>query len=154
MKSHFGILSIGCFLLFTLAFARADAIPRLVFQDSETGATILDLPVRYGRPFTIRYIHSVDISPVYEVFRADPKRGIVLTDTYFRMFGAGMGHWEGHGTVIQDGEWIRITDIDDPVGRFLLRVGAKGVDHTLLMDDREFNLSETAAGRRVEVFLK
>lgn len=77
----------------------------------------------------------------------------MLTDTYFRMFGAGMGHWEGHGRVVQDGKWIRITDMDYPVDRFILRVGRPGVDHTLLIGYREFNLSETAAGHRVAVFL-
>ncbi len=154
MKHFIAAALIGSMLFAAVLPVSAEDCPRLVFHDLETGTTILEIPVRYGRPFTIRYIHSVDISPVYEVFQADAGRGIVLTDTYFRMFGAGMGHWEGHGTLLQEGRWTRITGIDDPVGRFVLRVGQPGVDHTLLIGYREFNLSETAAGHRVAVFLK
>lgn len=154
MKNFFGILSIGCALFCASLFAHAEAMPRLVFHDLKTDTRLLDIPLRYGDAFTIRYIHSVDISPVNEVFTADDTRGIVLTETYFRMFGAGMGHWEGHGTLIGDEKWTRIIDMDYPVGRFILRVGAIGVDHTLLIHGREFNLSERAAGHRVEVFLE
>ena len=156
MKHCTTAVLIGCLFFMSVVPVSAPAEPAacLVFHDLETDTTILEMPVLYGRPFAIRYIHSVDISPVYEVFEADPERGIVLTDTYFRMFGAGMGHWEGHGTLMQDGRWTRITGIDDPVGRFVLRVGQPGVDHTLLIGYREFNLSETAAGHRVSVFVK
>ena len=146
-------LLVGWTLFISVIPALCEPFPRLVFHDLETDTPLLEIPIRYHRPFTIRYIHSVDISPVYEVFQADRERGIVLTDTYFRMFGAGMGHWEGHGTLMQDGKWTRITEMDYPLGRFLLRVGQPGVDHTLLIGYREFNLSETAAGHRVTVYL-
>ncbi|MFP4349133.1 MAG: DUF1850 domain-containing protein [Thermodesulfobacteriota bacterium] len=148
------VLLVGWTLFISVIPALAEPCPRLVFHDLETGAPLLEIPVRYSRPFTIRYIHSVDISPVYEVFQADRERGIVLTDTYFRMFGAGMGHWEGHGTLMQEGKWTRITGMDYPLGRFVLRIGQPGVDHTLLIGYREFNLSETAAGHRVAVYLE
>ena len=111
----------------------------------------MNLP--YEDTFTIRYIHSVDHAPVFEVFRAVKGKGLVLVETYFKMFGAGMGHWEGHGKIVQEGRWTKIKDINQPLGSFLLRVGAPGVDHTILYHGEEWNLSEKAAGLLVEVMI-
>ncbi len=111
----------------------------------------MDLP--YGNTFTLRYIHSVDHAPVFEVFRAVRGKGLVLVETYFQMFGAGMGHWKGHGKIVQDGRWTKIRDINKPLGSFLLRVGTPGVDHTILYKGDEWNLSEKAAGQLVEVLI-
>ena len=129
------------------------AQPHLFIRDHETRQVLFRFPLRYGADFTIRYIHSVDHFPVYEVFRVSREKGIVLRETYFPMFGAGMGHWEGHGKLIQDGKWIKIRDIDQPLGQFLLRVGSPGVDHTIVINGNECNLSGSVPGRRVEVML-
>jgi hypothetical protein len=125
--------------------------PAVSIRDCGSGRIVLEIPVTYDRPFSMRYIHSVDRSPVFEVFRPTKDRGLLLVETYFRMFGAGMGHWEGHGVVVEEEGWIRIKDIDRPLGSFLLRIGSRGVDHTLLVDGKEWNLSALAEGRLVEI---
>jgi hypothetical protein len=127
--------------------------PQLCVRDCNAEKMLLKIPVEYGQSFTIRYIHSVDISPVFEVFRVEKGIGLVLEETYFRMFGAGMGHWQGHGQLVHDGKWTRIKAINDPVGSFILRIGSKGVDHTILLGEQAINLSEIAAGHRAEVFV-
>jgi hypothetical protein len=127
--------------------------PRLVIRDCETRKPIAQVPVEYGQAVTMRYIHSVDLSPVFEVFRVEKDDGLVLEQTYFRMFGAGMGHWPGHGRLVDDGEWMRIVEIDRVLGSFVLRIGAKGVDHTIMVGDSELNLSHIAPGRRAEVIV-
>ena len=127
--------------------------PVLLIRDHNTKEALLEIPVTYGQTFTIRYIHSVDKTPVFEVFRAVKGHGLVLEETYFRMFGAGMGHWEGHGKLVREGKWSKIKDIHWKLGSFLLRVGSTGVDHTILMDGGQWNLSRIAAGRRVEVMI-
>ena len=150
-------LSITLILLCTLFIPASgwagDVPPCLLVRDYVSQEILLDLPVCYGDSFTIRYIHSVDISPVFEVFRIEKGTGLVLEETYFRMFGAGMGHWQGHGKLTHDGTWTRIQDINNKLGRFILRVGSKGVDHTILFGEQAINLSDIAAGRRVEVFV-
>ena len=125
----------------------------LLVCDYSSKQIILKIPLNYGQTFAIRYMHSVDHSPVFEVFTAQKGQGLVLKETYFRMFGAGMGHWEGHGKIVQEGEWIKIKNIDQSLGSFILRVGSPGVAHTILMGEREWNLSQKAAGRRVEVMI-
>jgi hypothetical protein len=133
--------------------AVADAEPQLIVREYGNQKPILELPLNYGESFTMRYIHSVDGTPVFEVFRAVKREGLWLEETYFFMFGAGMGHWQGHGKIVQDGKWTKITEIHAPLGSFLLRVGSVGVDHTILLNGKEWNLSHTLAGRLVEVLL-
>jgi hypothetical protein len=67
------------------------------------------------------------------------------------MFGAGMGHWEGHGTVVGEGEWTKIKEIDKPIGKFFLRIGTRGVDHILSVKGKKINLTERAEGELTEV---
>jgi hypothetical protein len=128
--------------------------PWLVIEDIEARREILTIPLIWRERFEIWYTHSVDRKPVCEVFSLQRGKGIVLHETYFKMFGAGMGHWEGHGYVIGEGEWIKIKDIDKPLGSFLLRIGSRGVDHILSVKGNKINLTEQAEGRLVEVKLE
>ena len=125
--------------------------PRLVVSDYATGKIIAEMPVKTNDRFVIRYIHSVDHTPIFEQFRLDPEKGLVLEKTWFTMFGAGLGHWPGHGKLTQDRNWITISDMERPLGSFILRIGAPSVGHTIIYHDREINLSRQAAGTRALV---
>ena len=147
------LMMAGVLSLAAAATVRPGGEAALVVCDYSNKDIILKTPLNYGETFAIRYIHSVDHSPVFEVFTAKKGEGLVLKETYFRMFGAGMGHWEGHGKIVQEGQWIKIKDIDHTLGSFVLRVGSPGVAHTILMGEKAWNLSQQAAGRRVEVMI-
>ena len=153
MKRYLFIVMAGLLTLIAATAVRAGGKPELLVCDHNSKEIILKTPLAYGQPFAIRYIHSVDHSPVFEVFTAKKGEGLVLKETYFRMFGAGMGHWEGHGKIVQEGQWIKIKDINQSLGSFILRVGSQGVAHTILIGNKEWNLSQRAAGRRVEVMI-
>ena len=127
------------------------ATPRLVVSSFASGEIIASLPVKTGDRFVIRYIHSVDRTPIFEQFRLDEEKGIILEKTWFTMFGAGLGHWPGHGHLTQDKNWITISDINRPLGHFVLRIGARSVGHTIIYHDREINLSRRAPGVRALV---
>jgi len=124
---------------------------RLVVSEFGTGRVIVELPVEAGESFVIRYIHSVDHTPIFEQFRLDPQQGLVLEKTWFTMFGAGLGHWAGHGRLTQNRDWITISDIDQPLGSFILRIGALSVGHTIIYHDRRIDLSRLAPGVRALV---
>ena len=125
--------------------------PYLEFTNLSSNEIVLHLPLRIDETFTIRYIHSVDQSPVFEVFELDQEGALALQATYFKMFGAGMGHWQGRGVVDFDGEWTWIRDIHETLGSFILRVGSPSVDHTLLYRGQEIPLSRKWAGKRLHV---
>lgn len=144
-KISLAVLGLGAALLL-LAPA-----PWLVLRDFEGGERIAAFPLAFGNLFEICYVHSVDRMPVCEVFRLEAEAGIVLQETYFRMFGAGMGHWPGHGAVAEEKGWMKIKEINRPVGAFVLRVGSPGVDHTLAVGKESLNLSNNHAGKRLVV---
>jgi hypothetical protein len=128
--------------------------PWLVIEDVKWGERLQAISLRWHDHFEICYTHSVDQKPVCEVFKVKFGKGIVLHETSFRMFGAGMGHWEGHGHVVREGEWTKIKEIDKVIGSFLLRIGSRGVDHVLSVKGKRINLTEQAEGKLVEVKIK
>jgi len=138
---------------FCPASARAASSLSLIIENDH-GSNLISVPIEPGELFTIRYIHSVDISPVYEVLYADEKKGIIIKETYFKMFGAGMGHWAGRGKVIGENGWIFIKDMNIVIGEFYLRIGASTVDHTILIKDQEIHLSRMISGMRVRIYIK
>ena len=151
------ILAAGFVFLFSLPtdlVLAATHQPHLVIRDFDNDNIILSLQVKSGERFTIRYIHSVDKKPIYEQFRLDPDRGLVLEKTWFRMFGAGLGHWPGHGQLTQKDGWITIDNMNYTLGSFILRIGSPGVDHTILYHEQKINLSALAPGRRALVEFK
>jgi hypothetical protein len=128
--------------------------PWLVCSEVGTDKAVVKIPLSWDEKFKICYMHSVDIKPVCEVFSLKKDHGVFLEEMYFVMFGAGMGHWEGHGRVVGDGEWTWIKDIKKPVGNFLLRVGLQGVDHKLITGEKEVNLTDLAEGRLLDVHME
>jgi hypothetical protein len=156
MRKFLATAATVAFLLHLLA-SQATAFsehPYLLVIEQENGSSLISMPIEPGELFTIRYIHSVDISPVYEVFYADEEKGIMIKETYFRMFGAGMGHWPGRGTIAGENGWTFIKDMDIAIGEFYLRVGSPSVDHTVLIKDQEIRLSRMIPGSRVRIYIK
>jgi len=128
--------------------------PLVLIIENGNGSSLISIPIEPGESFTMRYIHSVDVSPVYEVFYADEKKGIMIKETFFKMFGAGMGHWPGRGTIVEQNGWIFIKDMDIAIGEFYLRIGAPSVDHTILIKGQEIHLSRMIPGSRVRIYIK
>ncbi|MEA3333904.1 MAG: DUF1850 domain-containing protein [Pseudomonadota bacterium] len=131
-----------------------DSAPQLIVSNFSTAEVIASLKIKSGDRFTIRYIHSVDKTPIFEEFRLDRKKGLVLEKTWFTMFGAGLGHWPGHGDLSQNSKWITIDNIEQPLGSFILRIGSLSVGHTIIYREQEINLSRLAPGTRALVEFK
>ena len=118
------------------------------------GDALLVLPLEPGERFALRYLHSVDGTPVWEVHAADSAGTLYVEEERFELLGAGMGHWRGHGTLARrDGRTV-IEGIHAPVGDFVLRVGSADVDHTILWRGRAFPLSRDSAGSAVRVSVR
>lgn len=126
----------------------------LLIIEKGNGSNLISIPIGPRESFTIRYIHSVDISPVHEVFYVDETKGIVIKETYFKVFGAGMGHWPERGRIVEQDGWIFIKDMNIAIGEFYLRVGAPSVDHTILIKGQEIHLSRMIPGARVRIYTK
>lgn len=93
-----------------------------------------------SREFTIYYIHSVDRQPVLEKYEVLPNDEIVLKETRFKMFGAGMGHFSGEGTLAFEDGWTVIKELERKVDPIYLRIGYTS-NLTMIIDDNEILLS-------------
>jgi len=126
----------------------------LVIRPPGSERPLLLVPLESEERFTLKYIHSVDQSPVWEEHSVDRTGTIFIEEERFLTLGAGLGHWEGHGRLTRRGPLQVIEDIHAPIGGFLLRIGSPQVGHTLLWRERRWNLSAMAAGQVVEVFTR
>ncbi len=136
------ILVIGILIIIPYGF-------ELQFIELKTGNNILALPIKAGELFTLNYIHSVNRKPIWEVHSIDKNGHISIEEERFVSFSAGMGHWKGHGRHVMRGKYQVIEGIHMPVRNFILRVGSKGVDHTIIWRGHRFNLSNLVPGKAV-----
>lgn len=152
----FGPLCAFCLLCACVSIARL--LPgglELTIRPVDGGEPLVVAPLEPGERFTLHYIHSVDRAPVFEEHSVDRTGTIYVEEERFVMFGAGMGHWPGRGTLTTRGAWQVIEGIHAPVGQgpdgFVLRVGSAGVAHTLIWRGKRVNLSRMAPHRAVFV---
>jgi hypothetical protein len=107
------------------------------------------LPMQAGDRFTIRYIHSVDLLPVYEDFQVLEAGAFMLLQTRQHTLGAGLGDWQGE-LKLEDGLQV-IKNINKVFYELPLFVG-RIADHTVLFDGTETPLTRVfAGGERVVV---
>ncbi|MFH1745761.1 MAG: DUF1850 domain-containing protein [Planctomycetota bacterium] len=141
----------GCGLAAILIVGLLPGGLELVVSPKAGGEALLRVPIQPGEHFTLRYIHSVDRTPIWDEHSVDREGCIYLEEERFIKFGAGMGHWPGHGVLTSRGPFQVIERIHAPLGEFVLRVGACEVNHTIIWRGRAFNLSRLVAGRAVVV---
>lgn len=145
-------LSFGLVVLFTLAFLLLHLIPgglMLVVKPVHDNEPAFVFPVQPADTFTLYYVHSVNGLPMWEKHSIDNRGMIYIEEEQFLAFGAGMGHWQGHGTLVDSGEYQMITGIHKPVGNFILRVAKDKHRHTIFLGNRSINLSQALAGKAV-----
>jgi hypothetical protein len=118
------------------------------------GAPLLVAPLEFGEGFTLNYVHSVDREPIWEVHSVDRTGRIFIEEERFVMVGAGMGDLPGRGHWTGQGGLQSLKEMHYPIGEFVLRIGSRGVDHTILWRETRTNLSELAAGTAVRVWAR
>ena len=153
------VLGLLCATCLSFAFVLiVQSLPsglELTVRSVDGGRPLLAVPIDPGERFTLHYIHSVDRAPIWEAHSADRTGTIYVEEERFVMFGAGMGHWQGHGTLTTRGPYQVIEDIHAPVGQgakgFVLRVGSPSVRHTLIWRGRSFNLSQVTPHQALRI---
>jgi len=121
----------------------------------EDGETIFEEPVANGSRWCIFWNHSVQHFLVRDCFVAREGQ-MVLERSHQPDFAAGLGHIPGRGTMIsapEGGYWIENIDEPVPDNCLRLRVGAPGVDHRIILNQRDENLSAIAPRQAVRIVL-
>ncbi len=144
------MLFFGLVLLLMIAALWLPGGLELRITTVNTNQMILVVPLCPGERFTLHYYHSVENAPIWEVHSLDKKGRIYIEEERYLKFGAGMGRMPGVGKMKMQGAYEAIEDMHMPTGNFVLRVGSKGVDHTIIWRNTRTNLSNIAPHEAVQ----
>ena len=123
---------------------------RLVLTDSGSGKVYAAYPVSDGDTFSVTFIHSVNKTPVSDVYEV---RGgsIILSGTVYYSFGAGVPDELAEGeklSIREDGAMV-ITGMDKNLDGVVYAVGTVS-DHVLELGGEEISLRDLC-GRNSKV---
>lgn len=122
----------------------------------ENGESVFSQHLDEGARWCLHWHHSVQGFLVRDCYRVVDGR-MMLERSHQPDFAAGLGHIPGRGDMTsapEGGYWIENINEFVENNCYRLRVGARGVDHTLVLEERRANLSETAERERVSIMLR
>lgn len=120
-------------LLFILSFFQYQF---LYVTDMRTKDYLKAWRLEDGDTFTVKYTHSVQLTPVWEIYEIRDG-GIFLTETIFQSFGAGLPSTSPYDFEITD-QGFRLFNIDMKITDLVYRVGAVRANHVIIIRDREY----------------
>lgn len=150
MKKQLGV---RIFLAALVLAALVDFLARpLLVVESEQGALLYAEKAYIGMPVTIRFIHSVQKTPVEERLRVDDDlAGFVLDETRYQSFGVGLPFLASDGEFRTEGDFFVMDGMERRFPRIALRTGV-GTELTLVLDGTEERLFEKLdPGSRVDL---
>lgn len=142
-------------LLLSVFPAAAEQQPDYTLEISNSEQQLLAQFSVYQGRWCMHWNHSVTGIAVQDCYRTEHQQ-LILDHSWQPDFAAGLGHFEGRGTLTShpQGGYL-IENINEPVAdnRFWIRAGAENVSHTLVSADQRLNLSQLAAGQRLQIHL-
>ncbi len=118
------------------------------------GAYVAAIPAVKDVPFSIRFIHSVQKTPVLENLMAR-KNGndIELISTKYQSFGVGLPFLEAEGDFREEGNYYVFDNMNRRFPRLSLRTGV-GTELTVYAGGCEYRLYEKfPPGTRIDLFI-
>jgi hypothetical protein len=125
----------------------------LIVQSQEDGTVYNKVEHLNARDtFTIKWIHSVEKTPWRETYQLTDEGELLLIETAFQSFGAGVPHQKGTMTV-EDGEVV-IRDINEQLSVFRW-IHSQNVDFELEINDAiVFDAEDLPHHERMEIFVE
>ena len=114
----------------------------LVLSDKESGQVYATYPVENGDTYAVEFVHSVNKSPVRDVYEIRAGE-IWNTQCIYYGFGAGVEEQLGEGETLsygENGEMI-ISNINKKMDNLVIVVGTIS-DHTLYLGDETISLRD------------
>ena len=137
-------ITASIFLLF------AFSAPCLILKNGDTGRVIKSFSVEEGDEFSVTFVHSVNKSPVTDVYQL-VNGDIYVVRTIYYAFGAGVQAEIGEGQRLdygQDGSMI-VSGFNQRMDRLAYIVGTVS-DHTLQINGEKISLRKLC-GRNTTV---
>lgn len=136
------------FMLFiSLIILVANFIPIkvLLAKDFRTNEYLNSWPITDGDSFSVLYTHSVQLCPVSETYIIRDEN-IILTETYFESFGAGLPSSTPYKFEITSTGY-RIYEINELMNKLVYRTGAVRANHVLAINNKEYAFLEFSKPR-------
>lgn len=135
---------VGVLTLILIAAAFIPVFPALEVREWKSGRLLYLAPMRVGGKFEVSFVHSVEKTPVREVFRADRDLSIYLVETIYESFGAGLPTTPDEGAkLVVEGGKTRITGMNRRIGDIFLAV-SPFPGHTLATGEETIVLADLA----------
>lgn len=115
----------------------------LVLQNRKTGEVYAAYPISEGERFSVEFIHSVNKTPVRDVYEIRNGNDIYVVETDYFGFGAGVQTQLNPGETLEYGDdgSMQIKNINILLSNLTYVVGTVS-DHTLRIGDEEISLLE------------
>ncbi len=132
------------FFLFASMVALFIQPSEYIFEISkeESKEIIFRKKVREGFEFSTKIIHSVQLTPVYEMYRVEKSGQLTLVGTKLKDFGWGMPSTEAGQLTLEEGYWV-FQGPPRSLSRLMFRVTYIN-EPMLIMDHSEFPLTRVA----------
>lgn len=105
---------------------------------AEDGTVIKELAARPGIELTIKFMHSVQKTPVEEDLEFDGE-GWIVRRTRYQSQGVGLPFMESDGEFRREGDWFVMDGMDRRIDRLSIRTGV-GTRHSIVIDGEEIEL--------------
>ncbi len=130
------IIIIVIILLFSISIYTLELRP---FSDD---GLIFRQKIQPGDKFTLKYIHSVALSPIWEIFIIDDRYQIILVETDFLNHGAGMPYAPfGQEIFIEEEGKFKIKNMHRIMPNPILYMVGRSSENCFYIEDKEINLS-------------
>ncbi|WP_332696374.1 DUF1850 domain-containing protein [Halalkalibacter lacteus] len=141
------------FILFILSACTNPDKMTLIVQSQENGIIYNKVnDLKAGDTFTIKWIHSVEKTPWRETYQLTTEGNLLLIETAFTSFGAGVPHQKGTMSV-EDGEVI-IRDINEKLSVFRW-IHSQNVNFELEINESTvFDAEDLPHHERMEIFVE
>ena len=112
------------------------------------------MPAYSGMPVDIRFIHSVQKTPVEEyLVVGEDLSELILQRTRYHSFGVGLPFMESDGSFRPEGDYFIMDNMDRHFPNLSLRTGI-GTKLTVTIDGSEYRLYESyAPGSRIDIYI-
>lgn len=129
----------------------AAAVPServLVVESADTGERLLSVPVESGSNVTLSYTHSVEKTPVVDIYTVNGSR---LDNTKMRFKSYGWGLPSRENVELRDG-WF-VFDPDRSYEEFYVQPG-RVADHRLIIDGERYDLVARSNATAVRITIE
>ena len=124
------------FCIVGILLGSADILSRPYLFVKAGGNRVAMIQAEPGTSFAIRFIHSVQKTPVEEYLAVDADgHGFVLHSTKYQSFGVGLPFLEGEGDFRQEGDYYIMDNMERHFPSLTLRTGV-GTKLTLFLGEQ------------------